>query len=308
MPLMRSRRHIVLLLIILLIVLLLAVALSVALLHKDGQDTVNATGTGPQSFAVGSKALLVVKEQSGNISVYPSHNNLITVTPRKSGTTLAPDDHSVRILLNRTTNAQGQDQLNVSTDPWFSNTDFYITIPDTTLVQIAVNAGSIDVHTGHGLNASTSSGSIALEDIQGPTSIHTDSGDITASTINGDLTVSDSSGSLRLHGINGQVNAKTWSGDVIVQNSTLKGHSLLQTQNGSVRFDGSIDPAGSYTMQTTSGDVDLTLPNNAAFLLTASTGSGNVQNAFGVDTVGATPRAQLILHTQNGSIAIAKAT
>jgi DUF4097 and DUF4098 domain-containing protein YvlB len=256
---------------------------------------------------VGSHALLSVKEQSGNISVFPSHTNVITVTPRKGGTTLAPDAGHVRILYNRSINAQGQDQISVTTDPWFSNTDFFIEIPDTTLVQIALNAGSIDVHTGGGLTANTGSGGIALENIQGPTNVHTDSGDVTVNNLVGPLTITASSGSLRMHGINGQVNARTWSGDVIADNALLKGRSLLQTQNGSVRFAGTIEPGGSYSMQTTSGDVDLTLPGNAAFLLDASTGSGTVQNAFGASAVGSAPRAQLSLHTQNGSIAIVKA-
>lgn len=81
-----------------------------------------------------------------------------------------------------------------------------------------------------------------------------------------------------------------------------------KTQNGSVRFDGSIDPRGSYTMNTTSGDVDLTLPDNAAFALSATTASGNVENAFGGSVVGTAPRAQLSLHTRNGSIAVVKAS
>lgn len=301
---LRSRARIVVLILVLLLGSVLALTLPFLLLH---QNAAGSTGTGPQSFSVGSNALLSVKEQSGNISVYPSQTNVMTITPRKSGTTLAPASGSVRILYNRTLNAQGQDQVTVSTDPWFSNTDFLITLPATAMIQIALNAGSIDVHTGGGLNASTGSGGIALENIHGPTNVHTDSGDVTAHNLVGPLTISASSGSLRMHGINGEVHARTWSGDVIAENATLKGRSLLQTQNGSVRFAGTIESGGSYSMQTTSGDVDLTLPDSAAFLLAASTGSGTVQNAFGSSTVGPAPRAQLSLHTQNGSITIVKA-
>jgi len=308
-PFFRSRRRIVLLIVILVIISLLAAILPIALLRANEQRTNAATttnNTGPQSFTVRSNALLSIKEQGGNISVFPSNNSTITVEARNHGTLNASDPHQVHILYNHTLTAQGNDEITVSTDPWFSNTDFYVTIPGTTTIQIAINSGNIDVHAGSGLNASTSSGSIDLENIQGSTTAHTDSGDVTANNLNGPVTISASSGSLRMQQIKGQLNAQTWSGDVVVQTSALSGDSLLQTQNGSVHFDGSIDPQGNYRMNTTSGDVDLMLPSNAAFSLAASTGSGNVENAFGTSVVGTTPRAQLTLHTQNGSIGIVK--
>jgi hypothetical protein len=309
-PFFRSRKRIVLLIVILASISLLAALLSIALLRTNEQRTnaatTTTTTTGPQSFTVRSNALLSIKEQGGNISVFPSNTSTITVEARNHGTFNAPDPHQVHILYNQTMTAQGNDEVTVSTDPWFSNTDFYVTIPGTTTVQIAINSGTIDVHTGSGLNASTSSGSIDLENMQGSTTAHTKSGDVTANNLNGPVTISASSGSLRMQHIKGQLNAQTWSGDVVVRTSALSGDSLLQTQNGSVHFDGSIDPQGNYRMNTTSGDVDLTLPSNAAFSLAASTGSGNVENAFGTSVVGTTPRAQLTLQTQNGSIAIVK--
>jgi len=266
----------------------------------------NFSGTGPQSFSVGPDAQLIVKEQSGNISVFPGSGNTIAVEPRNHGTLVAPNPQNVRILYSRTLNPRGNDQITISTDPWFSNTDFFITIPETTVVQIAINAGSIDVHAGRGLSALTGSGSIALDNIQGPTHVGTDSGDVTATAITGSLTIAAQSGSIRMQGIKGQVQATTVSGDVVARNSALSGQSILQTQNGSVRFDGSIDPQGSYRMQTTSGDVDATLPADSAFSLDASTNSGTVQNAFGGNVVGNTPHAQLSMQTQNGSINIIK--
>ena len=314
--LFQNRPRLWLIVAILLVASVLAVAVPLIFLHITGQQAVNnahipGTGnlvgaTGSQSFSVGPNASLIVKEQAGDVSVYPGNSNTITIQPRKHGTTLAQDTSAVHILYNRMTNTQSNDQITVSTDPWFSTTDFYITIPDTTATQITLNSGSIDVHSGHGLTASTGSGGIALENISGPINAHTDSGDVTATNLRGPIAISASSGSLKLQQISGEVNAKTWSGDVIVRASALSGNSLLQTQNGSVRFDGSLDPHGSYTMQTTSGDVDLTLPGNAAFSLNASTGSGTVQNAFGTTVTGSAPRAQLSLHTQNGSIAVVK--
>jgi len=305
-PFFHGKRRVWLLVAILLVAAVLAVVIPLTLLHAYQQNP--ATGsTGPRSFAVGSDALLALKEQGGNISVFPSNTNTITVQPRAHGTIVAPNPQNVRILYSRTLTAQGHDQINVTTDPWFSDIDFYITIPASAVVQITISEGSIDVHTGHGLTASTSSGSIALDSIQGPTNVHTESGDVTANGITGPLTIEDQSGSISIQHIMGQVQARTSSGDVTASDSALSGQSMLQTQHGSVHLSGSIDPRGSYNLQTTSGDIEATLPADAAFSLEASTTSGTIQNAFGSTTVGAAPRAQLSIHTQSGSIIIAKA-
>src|SRR5579875_638302 len=288
-------------------VLAVAVPLLVLHLYQQPATSTNSQGsTGPQSFSVTANAVLSLKEQSGDVSVYPSNNSIITVRPRKHGTVVAPSSQSVRILYSQTTSAQGNEQITVTTDPWFSDTDFYITIPATTVVQIALTDGSIDVHTGHGLTANTSSGSIEVDSIQGPAKVSTTSGDVTAENITGPLTIADQSGSLHLQQIKGPVQATTVSGDVTAQDAMLSGQSVLRTQNGSVHFYGSLDPHGSYRLQTTSGDVDATLPANAAFSLSASTVSGTVQNDFGANVVGSAPRAQIFMQTRNGSIAIIK--
>ncbi len=310
-PSLQSKPRVWVIVAIVLVATVLAVITPLIFLHLfpgQGAAAPVAGGTGPQAFPVGPNATLAINEQSGDISLYPDNTATITVTPRKHGTVVAPDARSVRVLYTHTHTAQGNDQVTVTTDPWFSDTDFFITIPATTSTRIELSAGSIDVHAGHGLTASTGSGSIALENLQGPVNAQTDSGDVTGNTISGPLTIATASGSIRLRQVSGQVNARTVSGDVIESASTLSGTSLLQTENGSVRFDGSLDPHGSYTMQTTSGDVDLTLPADTAFALDASTTSGTVQNAFGGSSTGVTPRARLSLHTQNGSIAIMKSS
>jgi hypothetical protein len=309
-PFLSNRRSIWLVSALVIVVAVLVIlAVSLTLLRPASPwSTTDANAASPQSFVVGTDALLILKEQSGNVSVYPSNNNSITVTPRKHGTLVAPDPHDVHILYTRSSTAQGHDQLSVTTDPWLSNTDFVVSIPSTTAVQIVLNSGSIDAHAGHGLTASTGSGTISLDSVQGPINVHTESGDVTGNELSGPLTITAASGSIRLQKVSGQVNAQTWSGDVTVSASALAGTSRLQTQSGSVRFTGSLDPRGTYTMQTTNGDVDLTLPSNEAFLLQASTGSGTVQNDFGGNSTGSGPQAHLSLHTQNGSVMIVKAS
>lgn len=299
------------LIIIVAIILILIITVPLLLIRNSNsvQNANSPTSTGGiQSFQVGTDAVLSINEQGGNISVYPSNTNTFTVEPRNPGTTIISSPNVVHILSTQTHDTQGHEHLAITTDPWSRNTDFFVMIPVTASIQITVESGSLDIHGGSGLTASTGSGTIALENIKGPINVSTDSGDVTANNTNGPLKIEAQSGSIRLQQVYGQIDATTFSGDVIAQNSQLSGQSILQTQNGSVRFLGSLNPNGSYKMETTSGDVDLTLPNNAAFSLNASTGSGSIQNAFGEDVVGSTPRAPLLLHTQNGSIAIVQAS
>jgi DUF4097 and DUF4098 domain-containing protein YvlB len=115
------------------------------------------------------------------------------------------------------------------------------------------------------------------------------------------------SGSIRATGVNGQLLATTRSGDVVIREATLSGQSALKTNSGSVRFEGALDPKGTYQMATNSGDIDLTLPANAAFQLAATTGSGSVNNAFGNNIVGTAPQAQITATIGSGSVIVDKA-
>ena len=297
----KRRSHI--LLIGLLAVLTLGIIILLITQNTDNQPKGAISPVSETSnVSVSDHAFLAIKAYGGNISVHTGSTNQITIDPRYQ------PDHpkGVRILFQQTRDAQGHDHLTATTDPWFKNIDLNVTIPPTTSLSINVGSGDVDVHGGTGATIETASGSIALDSIQGPVNAQTDSGDITADTLSGPTTIAGQSGSLRLSNIKGQLTATTTSGDIIVHNSVLSKQSLLKTQNGSVRFTGSLDANGSYTMTTTNADVDLTLPGTTAFTLNASTNSGTVQNEFGATTVGTAPRAQIQLSTQNGSINVMK--
>ena len=81
----------------------------------------------------------------------------------------------------------------------------------------------------------------------------------------------------------------------------------METNYGSVRYAGSIDPQGTYTFKTINGNVNLTLPGNAAFQLQATTGSGSVNNEFGSALVGQGQRAQIMVNVTNGSVVVNRA-
>lgn len=96
---------------------------------------------------------------------------------------------------------------------------------------------------------------------------------------NANVVVHDQSGSVAIKGVSGQMQVTTVDGSINIGDGTLSGTSTLQTDTGSVNFQGSLDPQGTYDFESSTGDVNLALPADATFHLNASAGAG-VNNAF----------------------------
>ena len=262
--------------------------------------TGNYAGPGTRNFQVGEHPLLVIKGQGGDVNIHAGNAGTLVVTAKAHG-----NNNSAGILYNQANDGQGHDRISITTNRGYMNIDYDITAPSTAVVQVQVNGGSIVVDGMSGVTIDTGGGNLDIEDIHGPVNVYTENGDITANALMGavDMEVGNG-GSIRASNINGSLKAVSHSGDVVVREAALQGASILQTNYGSVRFDGTIDPQGSYTMRTINGNIDLTFPGNAAFQLAASTGSGSVYNAFGSTSVGYGPRAQIMANVTNGSVTV----
>ncbi len=272
--------------------------------HDINPDTI---GPVTRSFQVGDHPLVVINGHGSDVNIHAGNAGAVTITARRHGSGLGPNPNDTKILYNQSQDNQGRDHLTIGADPAFRDVDYDVTVPAGAQVQVTVSSGSIAASGISGITIDTGSGSLDVQSIQGPVNIHTDSGDITARNLKGQVTMDADSGSIRVNGVNGQLKATTHSGDVVVREATLSGQSTLKTDSGSVRFEGALDPKGTYQMATHSGDIDLTLPANAAFQLAATTGSGSINNAFGNDVVGATPRAQITATIGSGSVTVDKA-
>jgi len=301
---------------LLLIVLALIVLFIVVAVHSFTSNGVfsPANGTNPanqgpvtRSFQVGDHSLIVINGHGSDVNIHAGSAGSVIVTARRHGSGLGPNSDDTKVLYNQSQDNQGRDHLTIGSDPAFRDIDYDVTVPASAQVQVVVNSGSIAASGISGISIDTGSGSLDVENVQGPVNIHTDSGDITARNIKGQMTMEAGSGSIRVTGASGQLKATTSSGDVVVREATLSGQSALKTNSGSVRFEGALDAQGTYQLSTHSGDIDLTLPANAAFQLAATTGSGSVNNAFGGNSVGAMPRAQITATIGSGSVVVNKA-
>jgi len=103
------------------------------------------------------------------------------------------------------------------------------------------------------LHASTGSGGLFVDGIQGPVEATTGSGGIRAANITGEVSARAGSGGIELDSIKGRVTAEAGSGGVHADNL-----------------------AGPVTAQTGAGGITMRLPASAGFDLRAQTGAGRI--------------------------------
>ncbi len=138
-------------------------------------------------------------------------------------------------------------------------------------------------------------------------------------------------------GITGQMHLETLSGTLTVKNDTLTGPLLRSSDGGEIQvigdhlsgnvtadnnqagitFQGTLDPAGSYQFTGTGGPIVLSLPQNSALQINASTLNGSIKSTIPdaiaqmsttgstlQASLGGTPRAQLTLDDNGGTITL----
>jgi hypothetical protein len=148
-----------------------------------------------------------------------------------------------------------------------------LNVPRGATVSLKVQSGDIEVSNVAEARIECASGDIDLTGIS-------KGADIDA--FSGDISVADSRGSIRLRSLSGSVEAmnlrpndakdeftvKSMSGDILLENVT---HAKIEgeTTSGNVRYDGALARGGGYKLQTTSGDLTMSLPAAASFRVNA---------------------------------------
>jgi DUF4097 and DUF4098 domain-containing protein YvlB len=160
----------------------------------------------------------------------------------------------------------------------------------------STGSGSIDIsNVGDEVNARTGSGSIQVYSANGRIDMSTGSGSIKAEGIAGSIKASAGSGGITLkqvaveRGAPPDVEARTGSGGIDV--SGVFGSLRAMTGSGSIRASG--NPMGSWSVQTSSGNVSIEMTPAAAFDLYARTGSGRINTDLSVEVKGSMGRNEL---------------
>jgi DUF4097 and DUF4098 domain-containing protein YvlB len=241
------------------------------------------------TFQVAGHARLIVNNTSGKINIHSGKTDSIVVQATKYARGFNASANDVQVNYQQ----QG-DTVSVTSDETWSflserGVNLDITVPSTTDLKVENTSGNIDI-----------------EQVSGKIEAQTKSGDVEASALSGNVQLSTTSGDIHLENANGTMQLSTVSGGIKADNIQLHGESSLMTTSGGIKFEGTLDPRGSYRMKAVSGDIDVILPSNVAFKLDASTTSGDVHNEFGSTTVGIAPQPALTLHTTSGRIEVRK--
>jgi DUF4097 and DUF4098 domain-containing protein YvlB len=135
---------------------------------------------------------------------------------------------------------------------------------------------------------------------------------------NASLELKTNTGGLDVNGVSGRMSVRSNTGSVEVSNAALSSGSTLNSNTGSITFNGSISQTGSYQFMTNTGSINVTLPASSAFHLDATTDTGSITSDFpGVTVqhpnftgavahsdVGSSPRATITMTTNTGSISL----
>jgi len=135
----------------------------------------------------------------------------------------------------------------------------------------------IRVPSGAHVTIETASGDVNVTSVDGPTRIDSSSGDVTLKDIGGAVHVHSSSGGVDLDRIRGSLDAYTSSGDIDAHR--LAGDVNLVASSGSVDAEfSSFSAVRLVRMESSSGDISLTVPRGVGFKVEATTTSGSIDS------------------------------
>ncbi len=153
----------------------------------------------------------------------------------------------------------------------------------------------LDVPRGAAVNVKSSESDTSIDSVRKAT-IEINGGDIflnniaqgiDAKTYEGDVTVENSSGAMTLAGTTGNIvafnvspseigdifKAKTSSGAIALQRVEYR-QIEVNSNSGSIRFNGAFQNGGQYNLSTQNGSISLAIPEQSSFKLNASYGFG----------------------------------
>lgn len=159
------------------------------------------------------------------------------------------------------------------------NSHYELSVPVGTEVRASSVSGDVVIRgSGGEVTANSVSGNIEVRDAGNSVEMHSVSGDIKASRLRGRIRANTVSGDITAEDISGDLNGKTVSGDVRLR-GTLTG-AEFESVSGNFEFAGELKGDGTYSMNTHSGDIKLTVPANTGMSLELQTFSGEVRADF----------------------------
>ncbi|MBX3131971.1 MAG: DUF4097 family beta strand repeat protein [Gemmatimonadaceae bacterium] len=155
-----------------------------------------------------------------------------------------------------------------------------VEVPVGTRVIANSTSGLIDVRgTMSEVAARTTSGRIQVHGARTRLEVRTISGSLELRDVQGRMSIEGTSTSIDLENASGDLTAETVSGSIRIRRSALT-NLRARTTSGTINYEGSLSPTGSYTLNTHSGSITMALPANVGARLELETFSGRISSDF----------------------------
>lgn len=263
-----------------------------------------ATGSFDRTLTVSGPIRLELNNTSGDVSITGSADGKVHVhaDARASGFGFESPDKRVQQLVTNPPIEQHGDVIRIGEEMHRIrniNISYVIEVPRETEISASVLSGAQTIQNVRGpVNAKAASGSIRVAHVERQTqlsslsgSIRADnigddlransaSGSVTVSNIKGDVRISALSGSTQVLKPGGRVEASTASGNVDVEGATSD--VKANAASGRVSVNGNPGTTSYWELKTASGTVQLGVPSNANFHLSAEAVSGEIKSELPV--------------------------
>lgn len=251
----------------------MALAVSLFGLMALGCDRrrVEETKTEEFRFATGERTVVEVRIDDGSVNVVGGASGVVEVVFKNRAR--ASDRAAARSLLEnvRAEAFQDGDVVRVKASSGTRGavtlggavrTDVTLRVPPhSTELNIRTADGRVEIEGVSGtLVAETGDGRIRITDVEGTVKLRTADGSITGENLNGDFDVVTGDGRIRLDGSFGQLRVVTADGSIRV-----RGRDMTTLSND-------------WSLRTSDGSIELTLPQALDAELDATTGDGRIIN------------------------------
>ncbi len=231
-----------------------------------------------RTYDVGRSPELLIDNFAGNITVRAGEGSEIHV-----------------LATRRAPRRSDLERIEVNIQPWegrlaivTSNPDrlngasvrLELVVPSSTSFDLQTSSGNLAISDlDGGGKAETSSGGVTARNLGGTVALHTSSGNLSVDSFEGSLSVHVSSGTIRIEDAVGDLSAHTSSGNITVREA--QGPVHLSTSSGNVDYQGS--PQDDCSFETGSGNIVLRLHSDLDARVDLHAGVGSIKVDFPLD-------------------------
>lgn len=182
--------------------------------------------------------------------------------------------------------------------------DLEFTVPRDMPIRVNGMDTDVDIRgAGAEVDVQTLNGDIKVEGGSGYVNLRTVHGEIELSDAQARINAGTVSEDITLRNVGGEVRAETVNGD-ITMTGMRSGNVTAEAVSGDLKYEGTVQPNGHYSLSTHSGDVVMGVPRDANATIRVSTYQGDFEADYPVRLTGSTEDREFTFTLGNGSASI----